>query len=210
MEHNETDGAARRISGVVVGEVTHIDDPEDLGRVKVRFPWRDADDESYWARTMTPMAGGDRGVYFRPEVGDEVLVSFAHGDQRFPYVLGALWNTDQRPPEESDGANDIRMVRSRSGHEIVLDDGADGTVKVESSGGHTVTLDDSSGSETITIEDSSAQNRVEFNGATGTLTIEAGAKLELKATTVDITGRSQVKISSTGMLTLEGLPITLN
>lgn len=198
------------ISGVVVGQVTDIDDPEDLGRVKVRFPWRDVDDESYWARMATPMAGSDMGVYFRPEVGDEVLVSFAHGEQRFPYVIGGLWNGNQKPPKESDAANDVRMIRSRSGHEIILDDGSDGKVEIESSGGHTVTLDDAGGSGTITIEDASGQNSVEFDGNAGTLTIEGGTELELKATNIDITGQGQVKISASGVLTLEGALIKLN
>lgn len=210
MRRDESRECGTDIVGVVVGEVTNTDDPEDLGRVKIRFPWREANDESYWARIAVPMAGDNGGTYFVPEVGDEVLVSFAHGEQRFPYVIGALWNKDQKPPKESDADNDVRLIRSRSGHELVFDDGRDGKVEISTSGGHTVTLDDSSGSETISIEDSSGQNSVTFDGAARTLTIEGGTKLELKATNIDISGDGQVKISSSGALTLEGAVIQLN
>src|SRR5207249_5265643 len=81
-----------KIYGAVVGVVSNIGDPDSMGRVKVRFPWLKEDDESRWARLVSFMAGPDRGAVFRPEVGDEVLLVFEHGDMRFPYILGAVWN----------------------------------------------------------------------------------------------------------------------
>lgn len=199
------------VEGVVVGTVTDNQDPEDMGRVKVTYPWREADDESYWARIATPMAGGDRGTYFLPEVDDEVLVAFEHGDIRFPYVVGALWNGNQQPPATNEGNNDVRLVRSRSGHEIVLDD-AENEAKVElvTSAGHTITLDDKSGSETITIEDTSGQNSLEFDATAGTLTIQGGTKLELKATNIDLKADGNMNVEASGMLTLKGAMIKLN
>ena len=79
-----------RITGVVIGIVTNNNDPDRLGRVKVRFPWLSGSTESHWARVATPMAGNGRGLYFLPEVDDEVLVLFERGDVRFPFVIGAL------------------------------------------------------------------------------------------------------------------------
>ena len=131
--------------GVLVGVVTNNEDPDGLGRVKVRFPWLAGDDvaaESNWARVATPMAGPDRGLYFLPEVDDEVLVAFEHGKVEFPYVLGALWNGTDAPPETNDGANDRRTIKSRSGHVITLDD-TDGAEKIE--------ITDSSGNNSIVI-----------------------------------------------------------
>ena len=111
--------SAKRISGVVVGVVTNTQDPAGLGRVKVKFPWLSDSEESFWARVATPMAGKGRGFYFLPEVEDEVLMAFEHGDARFPYVLGALWNGQDKPPESNeDGKNNIRSIKSRSGHVI--------------------------------------------------------------------------------------------
>lgn len=137
--------AAGRVFGVVVGVVTSVDDPDALARVKVRYPWLSDDAESPWARVVSPMAGAERGMVFRPEVDDEVLVVFEHGDVRFPYVLGAVWNGVGGPPAHrgADGANDIRMIRSRSGHEILFDD--------------------TDGSERIVIVDSSEKHRIELS-----------------------------------------------
>ncbi|ETX05496.1 MAG: hypothetical protein ETSY2_22635, partial [Candidatus Entotheonella gemina] len=97
---------ANRVYGMVVAGVTNNQDPEGLGRVKVKFPWLSDRDESHWARIAMPMAGPERGFYFLPEVDDEVLVAFEHGLIEWPYVLGALWNGKDTPPESNgDGEN---------------------------------------------------------------------------------------------------------
>ena len=116
---------AQRFYGVVVGIVTNNKDPESLHRVKIRFPWLDQDNESHWARVASLMAGNGRGAYFLPEVDDEVLVAFEHGCVDYPYVVGALWNGKDKPPESnSDGLNKHRTIQSRSGHIIRLNDKA--------------------------------------------------------------------------------------
>ncbi|RLI48197.1 MAG: phage tail protein, partial [Candidatus Thorarchaeota archaeon] len=119
-----------RIPGVMPGIVTNNQDPENLYRVKVKFPWLSEDNETDWIRVATLMAGPERGSFFLPEVGDEVLVAFEYGDINAPYVIGVLWNRKQKPPEtNSDGKNNIRKIRSRSGHEIIFND--DDTSKKE-------------------------------------------------------------------------------
>ena len=141
-----------RIYGVVVGVVTNNQDPDNLGRVKVRLPWLTGDDESNWARIATLMAGKERGSFFLPEVDDEVLLAFEHGDVRFPYVIGALWNGVDKPPRtNADGKNNQRTIKSRKGHELIFDD-SDGKEQVEihTKAGHRILLDDSSGQEKIT------------------------------------------------------------
>ncbi len=113
-----------KIYGAVVGVVSNLADPDSLGRVKLKFPWLKEDDESRWARVVSFMAGPSRGAVFRPEVGDEVLVLFEHGDMRFPYVVGSIWNGTDKPPGErgKDDKNDVRMLKTRSGHTLVFDD----------------------------------------------------------------------------------------
>ena len=87
------------INGVVIGIVTNVGE----GKVKIKFPWlheKDEDEkESNWARIATAMAGNDKGTFFMPEVGDEVLVAFEQGDFNSPYVIGFLWNGKDKPPE---------------------------------------------------------------------------------------------------------------
>jgi len=151
-----------RISGVVIGVVTNNKDEEGLGRVKVRFPWLSEADESHWARIAAPMAGKQRGIYFLPEVDDEVLVAFEHGDVRFPYILGALWNGQDTPPAANDdGKNNLRVIQSRSGHII--------------------RLNDEDGKEKIEIIDKSAKNSIVFDTAENTITITTDKDITLAA-----------------------------
>ncbi|MFA9516354.1 phage baseplate assembly protein V [Halopenitus sp. H-Gu1] len=200
------------LDGVAVGIVTDNEDPEGMGRVKLEFPWRDASDESYWARVTTPMAGDDMGTFFLPEVGNEVLVAFENGDVSHPYVLGALWNGQEGPPEDNaDGKNDVRQIKSRSGHELTFDDNdTAGKVEIETNAGHTIVLDDASGGEKITIEDESGQNRIEFDAVSSSVSIEAGAKLTIEAPQIEVSADGNLTIDASGMLTLKGAVIQLN
>ena len=110
-----------------IGLVTDLRDPDGQGRVKVRLPWApDPSGGAYeaWARLATLMGGDNRGSWFVPDKDDEVLVAFEGGDPRFPYVLGGLWNGHDKPPAsmDSSGRNDTKVIRSRNGVKLTLDD----------------------------------------------------------------------------------------
>jgi len=201
-----------KIYGVVVGIVTNNQDPDGLARVKVRFPWLTAEEESHWARVASLMAGADRGTFFLPEVDDEVLVVFEHGDVRFPYVIGALWNgVDASPRANDDGENNLRVITSRSGHELIFDDtsGAE-QLEIHTQGGHRVLLDDSSGSEQILIEDASGSNSVAIDSTKGEITIESQTKLILKSQMVEIEAGTAMKLKSGAMLEISGALVKIN
>jgi uncharacterized protein involved in type VI secretion and phage assembly len=187
-----------RISGVVVGIVTNIQDPDKLGRVKVRFPWLSQEDESFWARIAVMMAGKARGTFFLPEVGDEVLVAFEQGDVRFPYVLGALWNGVDTPPRDNaDGKNNLRVIHSRSGHELIFND-EDGKeqIEIKTKGGHQLLLDDTSGSEKILIKDKSGNNSILIDSAKNAIAFEGKSKISLKAQEIEIEATTSMKVKS--------------
>lgn len=157
-----------RFYGVVVGVVTNNQDPENMHRIKVRFPWLSNDVESNWARVAAPMAGNDRGVYFLPEVDDEVLVAFEHGRVDHPFVLGCLWNgQDSAPESNSDAENNHRTIKSRSGHVL--------------------RLNDKSGNETIEIIDKSGNNKIIIDTANNSITIEANSDITIKSSTGKLT-----------------------
>jgi uncharacterized protein involved in type VI secretion and phage assembly len=99
-----------RIYGVVVGIVTNNQDPEKLGRIKVRFPWLSDVNESAWARLSTPLAGKGRGFYYLPEIEDEVLVAFEFGDINRPIIIGSLWNGENIPKGTEEGILTIQNV----------------------------------------------------------------------------------------------------
>lgn len=146
---------AARFYGVTIAVVTNVEDDDNLGRVKAKFPWLTDEDESPWARVVTPMAGDDRGFYFLPEVDDEVLVAFEHGDMAFPYILGSLWNGKDKPPEKNDdGENNKRLIKSRSGHMIIFDDTEDKEQLIiqDKSGKNKITIDCENDAMTIQVE----------------------------------------------------------
>jgi phage baseplate assembly protein gpV len=223
---NERDGHERGlIHGVVTAKVVSLEDPEELGRVQVMFPWlpkyKDADLSSNWARLANPMGGAERGFFYIPEIDDEVLVVFEHGDVNLPYIVGTLWNKKDKPPEGtakilSDDKKKInqRILRSRSGHLILLDDKeGEEHITITSMSGHTVILDDKGGSETITIRDKTEKNEMVIDSAKNSMTIkvegdfnvEAKGKITLKSTQ-DMTLQSQAnsKIKAGANLGLEG------
>jgi uncharacterized protein involved in type VI secretion and phage assembly len=203
-----------RIRGVVIGIVTNNEDDEGMGRVRVRFPWRGDSSESYWARVATVMAGRDRGTFFLPEVDDEVLVAFDHGDINHPYVIGALWNGVDTPPEtNADGKNNIRTIKSRSGHEIIFDDNHEQNsekITIHTNAGHTILLDDSAGAEKIEIKDKTDNNKIIIDSVQNSINIESVMQLKIKANMVEIEGTTSLTLKSNAALTIQGLPVKIN
>ena len=188
-------GLGGRWYGVYPALVSDVRDPEGLGRVRLTLPWSpDTGGERYevWARVATLMGGNNRGSWFIPDSGDEVLVVFEGGDPRRPYVIGGLWNGTDSPPETMDGAgnNFRKVVRSRNGVKITLDD-TDGQEKLilETPGGQRVTMKDGPGA--VEIVDSNGNSvKLETSG----ITITAAAKVTVNA--------SQVAVSA-GMVTVD-------
>jgi len=120
----------RKFYGVAVGEVINVVDPMALGRVQVRLPFIDSLDLTPWARVAVPMAGLAHGHYFIPNMMDEVLVAFEHGDLNAPYVLGSLWNAMAMPPLPSP-LPQIRTIRTLVGNQVVFTE-APPTVTIQS------------------------------------------------------------------------------
>ena len=154
-----------KVEGVAIGIVTNVDDPEKQGRIKVTMPWLSGENETDWIRIAALMAGNDRGSLLLPEVGDECLLSFDHGDTRFPYVVGFLWNGQDKPP--SDDVRD-RKIKSKNGHQIRFLDstpsnGDMGVLVIQDGNGNTITMSNAK----ITISSSCV---LELNGKTILLT----------------------------------------
>lgn len=174
----------RQFSGVCTAVVIDNVDPDNRGRVKVRLGQMGAGEKASetWARIATLMAGDNRGTWFIPDVKDEVLIAFEAGDMRRPFVIGALWNGTNSPPETMDATNTRKLLRSRSGLKITLDDqSGQESFLVETPGGQRLLLKDGPGA--VEITDSNGNSvKLETTG----VTVTASAKVTINATTIEV------------------------
>ena len=202
-------GPARRSDGsVVVGLVLDNQDPDGLGRVKINLPGLSDDQSGHWARVAAPMAGGGRGMFFLPEKDDEVLVAFEQGDITRPYVLGGMWNGEDKPPEtNTDGQNNVRMIKSRSGHSIRFDDtaGAEKIEIIDKSGENSVTIDTQRNSISI----KSAQDVV-IEAPQGKISLRA-KKVEVKSTAAThVEAQTSMDLKAGATMTIKGKRVNIN
>lgn len=226
---------SHRMYGVAVGKVRELRDPLDLGRVKVVFPWLAGDSEdtvvidendrrahSYWARVASLMAGGKRGAYFLPDIGDEVLVAFEHGELDRPVIVGMLWNQEDKPPVQmdGDGKNNIRGFYTRTKHQIVLDDSEDkaSILIVDNTGQNRILIDTANKRMEIAIQGDltiTAAGNIDIK-ADKNITISAGQNVEIKATadikgeatgSVNIKGNSQATFEAAMQAEVKGLNV---
>ena len=168
----------QRYYGVVEAVVAKVTgDPEHECRVKLTFPRLDGGKaESDWCRVMQPYAGNGYGAVFVPEEGDEVLVAFVHGDMRFPIVLGGLYNGKDKPPTDRTASRDQKLIRTKHGHQVLLDDSpGQEAIRITTAGGHELILDDVSG--TVAVTGNGVKITLED---TGTVTVQ-GAKVTVEA-----------------------------
>jgi uncharacterized protein involved in type VI secretion and phage assembly len=127
----------------VIGKILEVKDPENLGRVKVRYPHLN-DTLTEWSSVASIMAGAGRGCFFMPEVDDEVLVAPWQGDWNHPFIIGFVWNPVQGPPSQDPRQ---RMIRSTNGHTIRFVDstpnsGNQGALIIEDPHGNLITMTD--------------------------------------------------------------------
>jgi uncharacterized protein involved in type VI secretion and phage assembly len=176
-------GRAEPIYGVVLATVTNNQDDKKLGRVKLKYGWRSATDESDWAPVVTAMAGDKFGLFLLPEVNDQVLVLFERGDINKPYVIGSLYTATVKPkPDNADGKNAIRELRSRSGH--------------------VVRLDDSDGKERIVIADKTEKNQIVFDSANNTIQVTSEKDLKIEA-------KGDISLQAKGDVTIRGKSVSI-
>lgn len=190
------------LSAAYLAEVVSVQDPEGLARVQVRLLGWDGpegQDAPVWARVAVPFAGGERGAFLIPDVGDEVLVTFVNADPRLPVVVGGLWSGSAEPPESLPGsAVDRWSFTGKAGTRIRILEESQPAIEMETPGGVSAVLRDEGGGKieltaggcTITLE-------------TGGITLQTGATVTVQATKLDVTAGS-VNVNS-AMSTFSGM-----
>jgi uncharacterized protein involved in type VI secretion and phage assembly len=173
-----------RMYEAAVGIVTDNKDPSKLGRVKVKIPVLSDQDSTWWCPIIMLGAGKNRGWFFIPELNDEVLLMFEHGDITRPLVVGALWGGKDKPPDKNPGKVPHRAIKSRAGSRILFDDDKNQIIIEDGGGKGRITFD--SGSNKITIE-----------ALDGDVCFQAPAdELKIVASTVEITAKQNVEINA--------------
>lgn len=196
QDRNQKEPEDQRIYGVTIGMVINNLDPMKQARVQVKLPWLPGFEP--WARVAALMAGMNRGTYFMPMVGDEVLVAFNHGDVRDPFVIGGLWNSTDFPPilSPTDAFNK-RLIRSPLGHTIEIDDLLQ-SITITTNTQQKITLDPTK----VQISTTGGAASVQLDTA-GSVTIQAALSLTLKAPTITIEGAT-VDVKGTASTSING------
>lgn len=193
------------LAGVVVAQVTSISDPDGLARVKLAFPWLADTYETDWVRLVQPGAGDRRGMVVVPEVNDEVIVAFEHGDIRRPYVLGGLYNGVDKPwlgddfVDSGTGEARRRGFVSKNGHSIVFFDADDDDGLALLTGDRSLRISLNKSSTTVKVSSS------------GEVVVEASGDVSVAGNKIELSAKSGVSIDGgAGEVVVKGTQIKLN
>jgi len=205
----------KRYYGVAEAIVVDVMDPEDEGRIKVKYPWFDDRTVTEWVRVRQLYAGNGYGTFFIPEVDDEVLVAFIHGDMRLPIILGGLYNGMDKPPSHRSEAKDEKLIRTKAGHRILLNDSKDKhQLELRTAGGHVADLSDEKKKISVTT---TGGHLAEMNDADKKVTVKTsgGHQVEMddqrKKITIKTSGGQRIEMNAAaGSITIEGASVTLD
>ena len=197
---------------VAVGLVTNNNDPDQLGRVRVRYPVLGTDHEGWWARVTAPAAGTRRGLLMTPQVGDEVLIAFEHDDEEHPYVIGSVWNGTAKPQElvHPDGSFALRsdkQVLLEAAEPMTLT--TDKALKLTAAGDTTITTNERSGQGApgkVTVD---AKGDANYKSGTATK-IEGGTETKISgSTTVEVKAGTTLTIQGGGQVAIKGMSVQI-
>jgi len=200
------------ISGLQMGIVTDLEDPDSEFRIKCRLPLVSPNDDGVWARLATLDAGVNRGTYFRPEINDEVVVGFLNEDPCYPVILGMVHSSAKAAPEPAKNSNNTKGYVSREKIKITFDDDKK-VMALETPGGNKVTLsDDAKGivlqdqnGNKITLDD----NGIKIESAKD-LTFKSSNDTKMSAQNAEISAQTGFKASGTSTAEVSGGTTTIS
>ncbi|MCC6411367.1 MAG: type VI secretion system tip protein VgrG [Saprospiraceae bacterium] len=221
ITHPKASGVLPALNGLQIGLVTALEgDPDNAGRIQVRIPIIDPQEEGVWARVASLDAGDNRGAYFMPEINDEVVLGFLNDDPRNPVVLGMLNSGAKPAPLPNKDDNHQKGFVSRSGIKIIFDDDKINLI-IETPKGNTLKISEEN--EGITLEDQNGNSLVlDANGITvesaGDLTLKASGDIKAEGKNITISaqtnfkaeGSSGAEVSSSATAVLKGSMVQIN
>lgn len=189
--------------------VTDNHDPKGLGRIRAKMHWMNGSEKTPWIRVTSPHGGGGKGMFFIPEVGEEVIVGFEGDSAVKPYVIGTVYH-GKASNAYSNGGNDVKALQTRSGNKVIMDDAA-GSVFVEDKDGNSMLID---GAGNITVKSNKtvlidAVDEITFKTKKITMLAENEIYMESKkfdgqlSETANLTGTNKVTVTSDTLISLE-------
>ncbi len=180
--------------GLQIGIVTDTgDDPGKEFRVKIKLPEVTTGDATVWARLCAPDAGKQRGYFFRPDVGDEVVVGFLNNDPRHPVILGSLYGSKNAPPDDLAkelDKNKLKGIVTKKGTMISFNDDDKSSVFIQTPNKNKILLDDDAKSIKLTDQNGNTvtmdQNGIEMKSAKNFKIDASSGNIEIKGTKIDV------------------------
>ncbi len=187
--------------GVTIASVSNTQDPQNLGRIKVKFSLLGTQIESDWVQIMSFFAGNSSGAFFMPQVGDSALVAFADGNPSSPYVLGFLWNGQQKPPvATAEQQQTTRVIKTKGGKTLTFDDSDQGKISIVDNKNNQVIIDTSANKISLISQgdiELTATGKVTIKGASVLVQNTGGSvKADLSAASMQLTGGTNLKLSA--------------
>ncbi|AMO95180.1 phage-related baseplate assembly family protein [Collimonas fungivorans] len=186
--------------GVTLGTVSDTKDDKGWGRVKVNFVLKGQEIESGWLQVMSFFAGPGYGAFFLPQPGDSALLAFADGDASQAYVLGFMWNGVQKPPLEVAQQQDVRVIKTKGGKTITLDDSEKENITIADSKNNRIVIDTANNKISISSEGDfaiSAKGTLTISGAQVVVQNTAGSvKADLSSSAMQLQGGQSIKLSA--------------
>lgn len=221
-------GLIGAVKGLQTGVVVQLqNDPEEEDRILVKIPLIDNNAQGIWTRVASLDAGSDRGAFFRPEIGDEVIVGFINGDPRDAVVLGMLHSSAKPAPINAQDTNHEKGFTTRSKMHLSFNDDSK-KITIDTPAGNKIILDESSmkieiqdqNSNKITMESTGIKMESPLNidiKAGAVLTLSAGTSLAIGGPALSIKADAMVsiegasaKLASQGPNIISGLPVLIN
>ncbi|WP_281980625.1 type VI secretion system tip protein VgrG [Tenacibaculum mesophilum] len=214
-------GLLPAIQGLQVGIVSQLEeDPDGEDRILVQIPIVNNEEEGIWCRVASPDAGENRGIYFRPEIGDEVIVGFINDDPNDAIVLGMLHSSAKPSPITATDDNHEKGIITRSEMKVLFDDDKK-IITIETPAGKMITLDEDEGA--ITIEDDNS-NIITINSdgismeSAGDISLKASGDVTIEGTNVSIAANAEFKaegsagaeVSTSAIAVLKGSLVQIN
>lgn len=189
-------GLLPSVQGLLTGKVTDLEDPEGENRIRVCVPVIDENATGIWARVVSLDAGEERGMFFRPEIGDEVLVGFIQNDPTQVVVLGMLNSSAKPAPFEASNDNHEKGYVTREDMKLVFNDD-EKSIKIETPAGKKVIINEKD--NLISLEDENGNKiLMESSGikmeASGSIEIKAGSEVKIEGATVSVNGSGSTEI----------------